>query len=115
MLPAPPTGAPTVTTSPTTGPAIGSGPASVADLAEGLLDAVVNISTSQSVGGAGAGPQAPQTPPAASATARTLGEAEIEMIREALAAANGNISVASKRLGISRNTIYRKLRWGQPG
>ncbi len=62
MLPAPPTGAPTVTTSPTTGPAIGSGPASVADLAEGLLDAVVNISTSQSVGGAGAGPQAPQTP-----------------------------------------------------
>jgi transcriptional regulator of acetoin/glycerol metabolism len=65
--------------------------------------------------------QAPQTPPAASAisatapTARTLGEAEIEMIREALAAANGNISVASKRLGISRNTIYRKLRWGQPG
>jgi transcriptional regulator of acetoin/glycerol metabolism len=60
-------------------------------------------------------PMAPQTPPAASATARTLGEAEIEMIREALAAANGNISVASKRLGISRNTIYRKLRWGQPG
>ena len=29
----------------------GSGPASVADLAEGLLDAVVNISTSQNVGG----------------------------------------------------------------
>ena len=62
MLPAPPTAAPTVTAAPTTGPAIGTGPASVADLAEGLLDAVVNISTSQSVGGAGAGPQAPQTP-----------------------------------------------------
>nr|WP_245304399.1 DegQ family serine endoprotease [Hoeflea olei] len=30
-----------------------SGPASVADLAEGLLDAVVNISTSQNVGGEG--------------------------------------------------------------
>jgi sigma-54 dependent transcriptional regulator, acetoin dehydrogenase operon transcriptional activator AcoR len=43
----------------------------------------------------------------------TLGEAEIEMIRAALAAANGNISTASKRLGISRNTIYRKLRWGK--
>ena len=43
---------------------------------------------------------------------RTLGEAEIDLIRNALAAANGNISVASKRLGISRNTIYRKLRWG---
>ncbi|WP_137130185.1 DegQ family serine endoprotease [Rhizobium sp. FY34] len=34
-----------------------SGPSSVADLAEGLLDAVVNISTSQSVKGSGAGPQ----------------------------------------------------------
>jgi transcriptional regulator of acetoin/glycerol metabolism len=49
------------------------------------------------------------------AAARTLGEVEIDMIREALAAANGNISEASKRLGISRNTIYRKLRWGKPG
>ncbi len=62
MLPAPPTAAPTVTAAPSTGPAIGTGPASVADLAEGLLDAVVNISTSQSVGGEGAGPQTPQTP-----------------------------------------------------
>ena len=62
MLPAPPTAAPTVTAAPSTGPTIGTGPASVADLAEGLLDAVVNISTSQSVGGEGAGPQTPQTP-----------------------------------------------------
>lgn len=46
-----------------------------------------------------------------SAVLRTLGEAEVELIRDALAAAGGNISVASKRLGISRNTIYRKLRW----
>jgi serine protease Do len=36
---------------------LSTGPASVADLAEGLLDAVVNISTSQSVKGNGAGPQ----------------------------------------------------------
>ncbi|MGF9691661.1 Do family serine endopeptidase [Rhizobium sp. 0TCS1.26] len=35
----------------------GAGPASVADLAEGLLDAVVNISTSQSVKSGGNGPQ----------------------------------------------------------
>jgi len=34
-----------------------AGPASIADLAEGLLDAVVNISTSQSVKDTGAGPQ----------------------------------------------------------
>ena len=49
------------------------------------------------------------------AAARTLEEAEIEMIRAAVTAAQGNISVASKRLGISRNTIYRKLRWAEPG
>jgi transcriptional regulator with PAS, ATPase and Fis domain len=44
---------------------------------------------------------------------KTLGEQEIDVIRAALDAANGNISEASKRLGISRNTIYRKLRWNQ--
>jgi len=42
---------------------------------------------------------------------RTLEEIEIETIRLAVEAAKGNISEASKRLGISRNTIYRKLRW----
>ncbi|MEO5736300.1 MAG: helix-turn-helix domain-containing protein, partial [Variovorax sp.] len=51
-------------------------------------------------------------PPLAAAP-RTLGEAEIDMIRNALETANGNISVASRRLGISRNTIYRKLKWGK--
>jgi DNA-binding NtrC family response regulator len=43
----------------------------------------------------------------------TLEEAEIEMMQSALAAAGGNISEAAKRLGISRNTIYRKLRWNK--
>ncbi|MCB5201988.1 DegQ family serine endoprotease [Neorhizobium sp. T786] len=62
MLPAPPSTAPTVTAQPAPGPLTASGPASVADLAEGLLDAVVNISTSQSVENPGAGPQPPQTP-----------------------------------------------------
>jgi len=55
----------------------------------------------------------PAEPAGVGAAALTLGEAEIEMIRGVLAAADGNISVASKRLGISRNTIYRKLRWGK--
>lgn len=41
----------------------------------------------------------------------TLEEMERETIRQAVEAAAGNISVASRRLGISRNTIYRKLRW----
>jgi len=56
----------------------------------------------------------PVSEPVCDGTPRTLGEAEIEMIRAALEAANGNISEASKRLGISRNTIYRKLRWSKP-
>ena len=38
---------------PQTQPPVAHGPASVADLAEGLLDAVVNVSTSQNVGGRG--------------------------------------------------------------
>ncbi|HEV7433888.1 MAG TPA: Do family serine endopeptidase [Pseudorhizobium sp.] len=62
MLPAPPTASPTVEIQPSPGSAASSGPGSVADLAQGLLDAVVNISTSQSVANQGAGPQAPQTP-----------------------------------------------------
>jgi transcriptional regulator of acetoin/glycerol metabolism len=41
-------------------------------------------------------------------------EQEIRLIQAALTAAGGNISAASKRLGISRNTIYRKLRWNTP-
>ncbi len=47
----------------------------------------------------------------APAAASTLEQAEIEIIRAALESASGNISAASKQLGISRNTIYRKLRW----
>ncbi|MBA3588651.1 sigma-54-dependent Fis family transcriptional regulator [Methylibium sp.] len=50
-------------------------------------------------------------PAAVMAGGGTLEELEREMIRQAVDAADGNISVASKRLGISRNTIYRKLRW----
>ena len=49
----------------------------------------------------------------AAAPTRPLEEVELEMIRQAVDAAGGNISMASKRLGISRNTIYRKLRWKQ--
>ena len=40
---------------------------------------------------------------------------ELEAIRRAVDQAGGNISEASKRLGISRNTIYRKLRWQSGG
>ncbi|MEN9629761.1 MAG: hypothetical protein RJA10_2988 [Pseudomonadota bacterium] len=50
-------------------------------------------------------------PPPAAEGGRTMADMEIEAIREAVAQCKGNISEASKRLGISRNTIYRKLRW----
>ncbi|MGO4439561.1 DegQ family serine endoprotease [Rhizobium sp. RAF56] len=43
-------------------PGVSAGPASVADLAAGLLDAVVNISTSQKVKDEGAGPASPRVP-----------------------------------------------------
>ena len=32
-------------------------------------------------------------------------------IREVLAATGGNVSEAARRLGISRNTLYRKISW----
>ena len=47
-------------------------------------------------------------PPAASGA--TLEETESRLIQEVLAQVDGNISEAAKRLGISRNTVYRKLR-----
>jgi transcriptional regulator of acetoin/glycerol metabolism len=53
------------------------------------------------------------TPSAAADSATTLEALELQTIKRALEEAGGNISVASKRLGISRNTIYRKLRWRQ--
>jgi serine protease Do len=57
MLPAPPTPLSTIAPPPAPAAAVPAGPSSVSDLAEGLLDAVVNISTSQSVKDEGAGPQ----------------------------------------------------------
>lgn len=40
---------------------------------------------------------------------RSLGELELDAIRQALAGASGNVSAAAKRLGVSRNTVYRRL------
>ena len=60
---------------------------------------------------------APSAPAPASVAAETLPMSleavEHEAIRRAVEAAGGNISEAAKRLGVSRNTIYRKLRWSQ--
>ena len=43
-----------------------------------------------------------------------LEDLEVEVMRKTLESVGGNISEAAKRLGISRNTIYRKLRWKEP-
>ena len=34
-------------------------------------------------------------------------------VRAAVEAAGGNISAAARQLGVSRNTIYRRLRWNR--
>ena len=57
--------------------------------------------------------RAPIAAPAPPQPPQTMKDAERETIRAALAAADGNISVASRRLGICRNTIYRKLFWNE--
>ncbi len=55
----------------------------------------------------------PAPAPAENTASRSLDDIEIDAIRSALDAVGGNISEAAKRLGISRNTIYRKLRWNE--
>ena len=80
---------------------------------EHLSDDFLNEASQRQVAGnqAAANEPAPGHPTLPGASGGTLEELEREMIRQAVDAADGNISVASKRLGISRNTIYRKLRW----
>lgn len=48
-----------------------------------------------------------------SADPRSLQQLEIEAIRQAVQDCGGNITEAAKRLAVSRNTIYRKLRWNR--
>ena len=57
---------------------------------------------------------APRWSGEAAAVPRSLEEIEIDAIRQAVDRASGNLSEASKRLGISRNTVDRKLRRNTP-
>jgi transcriptional regulator of acetoin/glycerol metabolism len=43
-------------------------------------------------------------------TAASLQDLELAAVQAAVSAAGGNISVAARQLGVSRNTVYRKLR-----
>jgi sigma-54 dependent transcriptional regulator, acetoin dehydrogenase operon transcriptional activator AcoR len=58
-----------------------------------------------------AGPAGTATADAPAPDASTLEEMELRTIQRAVDEAGGNISVAARQLRISRNTIYRKLRW----
>ena len=49
----------------------------------------------------------PAAAPVAGGDLRELADARI---RETLAAVEGNVSEAARRLGVSRNTLYRRLR-----
>jgi transcriptional regulator with PAS, ATPase and Fis domain len=51
-------------------------------------------------------PASPELPP----TARSLDELEAEIVRQAVEQAGGNLSLAARRLGIARTTLYRRLR-----
>jgi transcriptional regulator of acetoin/glycerol metabolism len=91
------------------------GPAMPFPMAAGVAPAYPAVAMpSHVLGAAGSAPVVPMGAMPPQANARTLHEQEIAMIQAALDAAGGNISEASKRLGISRNTIYRKLRWNRP-
>ena len=46
------------------------------------------------------------------ASPQSLQSLELQALRTAVDAAGGNIALAARRLGVGRNTIYRKLRWG---
>ena len=43
------------------------------------------------------------------AVARSLDELELEAIAAVMREVKGNVSAAARRLGVSRNTLYRKL------
>ncbi|HMM85825.1 sigma 54-interacting transcriptional regulator [Azohydromonas sp.] len=63
--------------------------------------------------GPAAGAAPPATDPRDTRPAGTLEQIEIETIRTTLDAFGGNVTAAARRLGISRNTVYRRLRGGR--
>lgn len=58
-------------------------------------------------------PQEPESPVAVSGISR-LDDLEAEIVRQAVEQAGGNLSLAARRLGIARTTLYRRLRREEP-
>jgi transcriptional regulator of acetoin/glycerol metabolism len=82
--------------------AVGQPPA-VPDTAEAVLPAITTQTMSASVAA-----------PALVSTDATLGQHNRKFIEGALTACGGNISKAAKTLGVSRGTLYRRLKgWQQ--
>jgi transcriptional regulator of acetoin/glycerol metabolism len=52
----------------------------------------------------------PRAAPAAESTGSVLRDAQARQVADAMRACNGNISAAARKLGVSRNTIYRAMR-----
>uniref|UniRef100_UPI0010F8390F helix-turn-helix domain-containing protein n=1 Tax=Ramlibacter sp. 2FC TaxID=2502188 RepID=UPI0010F8390F len=48
-------------------------------------------------------------PPQAAWADKDLQQVELQAIQSALARCGGNVSAAARLLGVSRNTIYRKV------
>lgn len=94
--------------------AAGAGP--VADPSSGAVSAAAAPTPSMGTAPAEAPSVSQPEPvgePAVAPARQSLQDVERETIRRAVDEARGNISVAAKRLGVSRNTIYRRLRWNE--
>lgn len=72
-------------------------------MAEGELIEPQDISGSES-------PRSTQTSPSASSKTATLDDIEAEAVRTAVERSNGNMSLAAQQLGITRQTLYNKMR-----
>lgn len=61
-------------------------------------------------GPAGPSGAAGDDPAHGAATQATFAQARLSLVRDALAACGGNVTLAARRLGISRNSVYRWLK-----